>query len=98
MKQAKGCGNEKCNANKKKITYKSDDFFCSKCGQDLIIVCKKCRIPLPEDCKDAYCVRCEAEREDKKEKAKDTAKKAGAGVAAVGSLVLGAANMVIKKK
>lgn len=98
MKQAKGCGNTKCVANSKKISFKSDDKFCPKCGENLIIVCKKCRVPLPEGCTDAYCVRCEAEREDRKDKAFDVAKKAGAGVVAVGSLAVSIVGAVVKKK
>lgn len=87
MKQAKGCGNVKCTANKKKITYKGDDKFCPKCGLNLIIVCKDCKTPLPEG-DSVYCVRCEAERGDRKDKAIDGAKKVGGVVLSVGALAI----------
>ena len=92
MKQAKGCGNDSCVANKKKITYKEDDKFCPKCGLDLVVVCKKCRIPLPVGTTDAYCVRCEADREDRKDKAVDTVKKVGSAALAVGTFAISIAS------
>lgn len=45
-----------------------------------------------------YLLRCEAEREDRKDKAYDVAKKAGAGVVAVGSFAVGIVGAVVKKK
>ena len=67
MGKIKGCGNESCTAQKKKITYKESETFCSKCGSPLIYVCKDCYKPLPKDT-EKYCVYCRAEHEDKKHK------------------------------
>lgn len=83
MGKIKGCGNESCEAQKKKITYKESETFCSKCGSPLIYVCKDCYTQLPNDT-EKYCVRCLAKHEDRKDKAK----KFAAGALAVGGVIL----------
>lgn len=86
---SKGCINDNCLNNRKKISYKKDDMYCSKCGNTLVHVCKDCRIPLYDE--EVYCVRCKAEREDKKDKAAENAKgalKAAAGVASIAVAVI----------
>ena len=67
MRKNKGCSNESCQAYKKKRNYKETESFCSECGRPLVYVCKKCYKQLPTDA-EIYCVRCEAEREDSKNK------------------------------
>lgn len=69
MGKIKGCGNESCEAHKKKLTYKESEAFCSKCGNPLVYVCKDCYTQLP-DTSDKYCVRCLAKHEDSKDKVK----------------------------
>jgi len=91
MKQVFGCVNENCSNYDKKIRYKNEDVFCSKCGQSLVTVCKKCQMPLPEDMEDIYCIRCQAERDDAAHKRNKVLSVAGvvvAGIfAAVGKVV-----------
>lgn len=103
MKKIKGCLQDDCIALKKKIVYRMDDNFCSKCGKPLYIVCKRCReTVIEEKAESALCMRCQAEVEDKKQKRKDNAKKAGKTamevVAGVGAVAGMAAQMTIKKK
>ena len=83
MKRVKGCLNNKC-VEYKKTYYKESDEYCVKCGTKLSYVCKhpKCFKQLPDNVKEKYCPVHLAEREDKKEKRGDTAKKVGGGVLA----------------
>lgn len=87
MAKIKGCGNEACEANKKKITYKETESFCSKCGSPLVYVCKDCYTQLPDDT-EKYCVRCLAKHDDRKDKAKKVIAGVGSGAAAIGLAVL----------
>ena len=84
MRKIKGCGNESCEAHKKKITYKDSETFCSKCGDSLVYICKDCYTQLPDDT-EKYCVRCLAAHDDRNDKAK---KVAAGGVLAVGGVML----------
>ncbi len=88
MKVIKGCVNQSCEAKKKQIKYKSSEMYCSKCGQPLSYVCKKCYTVLP-DASNAYCFRHSEEKKDQKDKVKKGAGKAGgiALAAVVGSLI-----------
>ncbi len=86
MGKIKGCGNESCETHKKIITYKESEAFCSKCGSPLVYVCKDCHTQLPDDAK-KYCVRCFAEHEDRKDKAKKLAAGVGGGALAVGGVI-----------
>lgn len=94
MGMVKGCINEKCIARKKKIHYKKTDEFCSKCGNKLFYVCADCFKQLPDDSQ-KYCITCAATRKDKKDAAKNGAKKIGGGVLAVGGIVLSAGKIVV---
>ena len=87
MAKIKGCGNESCEAHEKKITYKESEAFCSKCGSPLVYVCKDCYTQLPDDT-EKYCVRCHANHEDRKDKAKKVAAEVGGGALAVGGVIL----------
>ena len=87
MGKIKGCGNESCEAHKKKITYKESEVFCSKCGSMLIYVCKDCYTQL-SDYAEKYCLRCLAKHEDRKDKAKKVAAGVGGGALAVGGVIL----------
>ncbi len=99
----KGCPNEACEMNKKKIKWKSSDEFCSKCGAKLVFVCAKCFCEIEDiDEKHRICVRCQEKVEEKKEKAVDAvkagAKKAGgAVVAGAGVVAAGVAAKVGKE-
>lgn len=99
MGKIKGCGNESCEAHKKKITYKESEAFCSKCGSPLVYVCKDCYTQLPDDTK-KYCVRCLAKHEDRKNKAKKVAARVGGGALTVGGVILanGKKALVVAKK
>lgn len=84
MSQIKGCINSNCKAYHK-ITYKEKDKHCLLCGQPLVVVCKHkgCFKQLPYGDKSKYCAFHEAQNQERKEKAVDTAKKIGTGVVAV---------------
>lgn len=71
MSRVKGCVNEECVVFKKKITYKESEKYCSKCGNPLSYVCKKCYTPLDEQ--GTYCVFHQAEKDDRKDKSKQFA-------------------------
>lgn len=68
MGRVKGCIKKACVANQKKTTYREGDDYCSKCGNKLYYVCKKCYTQLPDDA-EKYCVRCLAEKQDHKDHA-----------------------------
>lgn len=87
MGKIKGCGNESCEAHKKKRTYKESEAFCSKCGRPLVYVCKDCYTQLPVDIY-KYCVRCLAKHEDRKDKAKKVAARVGGGALVVGGVMI----------
>ncbi len=87
MGKIKGCGNESCEAHKKKITYKESEVFCSKCGRPLVYVCKDCYTQLPDDT-DKYCLRCLAKHEDRKDKAKKVAAGVSGGALVVGGVIV----------
>ena len=86
MGKIKGCGNESCEAHKKKITYKDSETFCSKCGDSLVYICKDCYTQMPDDT-EKFCVRCLAKHEDRKDKAKKVAAGVGTGALAVGGVM-----------
>lgn len=90
MRSVKGCINKKCVANQKKIIYKAADDYCSKCGNKLYDVCRKCYTQLPDN-SEKYCVRCLAEKQDRKDR---NLKKAG-GAAALGIAAVGAGKKVV---
>jgi len=87
MGRIKGCGNGPCEANKKKITYKETETFCSRCGRPLVYVCRECYTQLPDNT-EKYCVRCHAKREDRKDKAKKAGVGIGGGALAVGGVLI----------
>jgi len=86
MEKIKGCGNESCEAHKKKLKYKESEAFCSKCGKPLVYVCKDCYKPLPA-ATDKYCVRCLAKHKDRNDKVKKVAVGVGGAALTVGSLI-----------
>ena len=92
MRQMKGCLNTNCQEYRKTY-YKESDQYCVKCGSKLSVICRhpKCFKQLPENTQESYCPVHLAEREDKKEKRIESAKKLGTSmVATVGSVcVLG---------
>ncbi|MDP2750514.1 MAG: hypothetical protein Q8O89_06810 [Nanoarchaeota archaeon] len=99
MRKIKGCGNELCEAHKKKLTFKESETFCSKCGKTLVGVCKDCYTQLSADA-DKLCVRCHAKHEDRKDKAMKFAAGFGTGALAFGGVLLkyGSKTFAVVKK
>ncbi len=83
----KGCLNKECAAMHKRIKYKTDDFFCSKCGKDLYHVCKQCFKVVEQD-EQSLCDECLRKKELKQEKRKETASKVIDGAKMVAPLAL----------
>ena len=90
MANLKGCFNEKCKANKKRIKFKEDDDFCPKCGQELAYVCndKRCYEILP-NVRQRFCDSCREERAKRQEARKETAHNALVAVPATAAAVVG---------
>lgn len=95
MAKIKGCTKAGCNANTKKVHFKKDDEFCTKCGMKLEFVCKKCHSPIAETTKGNLCVRCKAEKEDKRDKAVKQGGQAVGGALAIGGALVGIGKTVI---
>lgn len=89
MSKKKACFNPEC-SNYKKTKYKSSETVCSVCQKELDWVCagKGCFKMIPKT--DKYCPICQADINDKKEKAWDTTKKV-AGTAFGLALAFGSA-------
>lgn len=86
----KGCINQNCNSYQREKQYTQKEFsFCPECGGALSHVCKKCNTVMTDDNK-KYCVRCEQEIQDKKDKRNETLKKAGGAVAGVVGIAMAA--------
>ncbi len=98
MKRVKACLNSQC-VEYRKTYYKETDVYCVKCGNKLNYVCKhyKCYKQIPDDVDEQYCPIHLAEREDKIEKRKETAKKVGVFFITAGSIALAAGKTVIDK-
>ncbi len=95
-KRIKGCPNDKCD-DYKKIKYKAEDRFCKSCGTELIFVCSKCWTPLAgDDPKKKICAKCEAKREDRKEKLIQTGKRAGQAVASLAAVAPAVLKLITK--
>ena len=97
-KRKKGCPNEACSTYKK-IKYKANDYFCNKCGAELVFVCPKCFKALADLGSDhIYCETCQASKQDKIDAVVDGAKKVGGvAVAAVIAGFNGEAGKQLKK-
>ena len=96
IKAEKGCINSDCIMCQKKKHAHKDDLYCSRCGTPLSFVCEKCHTVL-EDGSVKLCVICQANKDDAKEKRKDTFTKVGAGLATVAATVPGIVAAVLKK-
>lgn len=96
MAKIKGCTKSGCTANTKKVHFKKDDEFCTKCGMKLEFVCKKCNSPIAETTKGSLCVRCKAEKEDKKDKAVKQGGQVVGGALAIGGALVGIGKTVIE--
>lgn len=100
MGTVKGCLNRACSDFKSHRHYKKDDEYCTKCGERLYWVCKKCHCELPDNTQ-KHCIRCieakESRKEDAGEKLKSVGTKVGAAVLTVGSIGAAAAKFLIKK-
>lgn len=86
MAKVKGCTNQNCTVFKKKITSKATEEYCSKCGQPLSYVCKKCYKPI--DSKGKYCTVHQAEKDDNAHNAKKVVLKAGGAALSLGILAV----------
>lgn len=99
MKKIKGCLQDDCIAKKKKIVYRLDDNFCSKCGKSLYTICKKCKkTVIEEDAPSALCIRCQAEVDDKRQKRKETGEAVVGVAVSIGGVAGMAAKSVLRKK
>ena len=66
-KRVKGCPNTLCVSNHEKHKYDASDSYCTKCGTELVFVCKNCFKKLSDEGPEhVICRQCEAEREDRK--------------------------------
>lgn len=89
-KAIKGCMNPECIANQKKRNFRSNNNFCPICGQELVFVCKDCRMKLADNTR-RYCVRCENKHKDDREQlGKVVIEKIGEEAKAVGVLAVNA--------
>lgn len=86
MTKVKGCVNYICSAYEKKVTYKESEDFCSRCGQKLVHVCKKCYTPI--DSSKKYCDKCKERRDNRNKKIKKAVVSAGSVALTVGGVVL----------
>lgn len=94
MPKIKGCVNKQCEAYKKKVTYKKNEEYCSKCGHRLVYVCKKCYKPISE--KNKYCIIHQAEQDDEKAKRKKVIVGVGGAVLGIGALVCAGSKNIIE--
>lgn len=74
-RRVKGCPNPECKMHLEEKKLAVDNYFCPKCGTELMLVCTSCFSEI-EDISPNHrkCKYCEAESEAKKEKAKQVAK------------------------
>ena len=98
-KRKKGCPNESCERNQKKIKLAATEEYCPKCGTGLRFVCAKCFGEIEDrGAGHRICKRCEQELKDKRADAADKALKAGKKVAGIAApVVAGVAGTVMKK-
>lgn len=84
MSQKKGCSNNECGAYRKHEKFKHQLHYCPSCGQKLDSVCSSgsCNTFMEED-PHKYCRKCQARRDDRRQRAKNTI--AAAGVVITGS-------------
>ena len=92
MKAIKGCINNECVAYQEQVVFKKEEKYCTKCGEPLSYVCKRCHVPLDND-SEKYCVRCTAARQDHVAKNK---KKVAGAVGAAGAAAIGVGGIVVK--
>ena len=90
----KGCTNITCAAYHKRTQFKKTDDFCSKCGQPLSYVCKKCHTPV-DGASIKYCLSCAEEMAAKREMMKEKAVKAGKVAMQVGEVAIKVAPVVV---
>lgn len=66
MARVKGCVNAECVAHQKKIKFKEEELYCSRCGEALSYVCRKCYTKLDEP--GELCIRHQADAADHADK------------------------------
>ena len=97
MPKVKGCPNLDCELNKKHIHFNKKDNYCSKCGTKLLYVCKNKRCYTFLDINDGdYCLKCQAEIDDRNDTIKEGIVKAGGTVIAVGGIALAKGGDILK--
>lgn len=96
MAKIKGCVYSECLAKQKKMHYKKDDSFCTKCGRELSYVCKKCHTVMQEKDKGNLCLRCISDKKDKRDQRTKKAVKVGGGIVAVGMAAVPVAKKVFE--
>lgn len=95
MKAIKGCTNPECKECKKRIHFKEDDEFCSKCGNPLSFVCADCWKAMDNN-SERLCMSCKALRDDKRDKAIENAKNGGKLLLAGAATLAGVAGSLSK--
>ena len=97
-RRVKGCPNEKCICNIKRIKQKPDNEYCPKCGTKLIFVCEKCFTEI-EDLgkKHRICKSCEAKADLKKKRVKEKAISAGGKAAGATTVICSGVATAVSK-
>lgn len=74
-----------------KFKYCADDKYCSTCGAELVFVCKKCFGVIGDTAPEhRICAACQAKTDDQRDRVKDDAGKALAGIGTVAGLAIAA--------
>ncbi len=95
MKAFKGCTNLNCEAYKK-LKFKDNDKFCTKCGEPLSYVCADCWKVMADNT-ERYCTICGALREQKKKDLIDGTINKAAAIGGVVAVAVPAAGKVLKQ-
>lgn len=95
-KAKKGCLNDECIANEKKMRFKAENNYCPRCGQPLYYVCGRCGMKLAVG-SSKYCIRCENEIRDRIDRPGKTFVRAMvSGLKSAGGFVVDAGQKVAK--
>ena len=94
----KGCTNEACTANQSKRKFQKDEEFCCLCGGALSHVCatKSCYKFIEGE--EKYCLCCEAQKNQLRDKVINGAKNTGRAVLSAAPFVMGIAAKIASKK
>lgn len=97
MSKVKGCPNLECELHKKHTHFNKKDNYCSHCGTQLQYVCKnkKCYTFL-EETDGKYCLKCQAEIDDRNDAIKDGVAKVGSAAVALGGIAFTKGGDIVK--